>query len=317
MLAARPARSTAWVIDLGTTPRASRSWARRFAVAWVALASAVLLGCGSRGAAHPEAAAPALPFATGGPWPGVELPGSTSRAHAPAGALRVALNRQALLVEGAELPIADRPSVGRRGFDVRYKALGNPEGIEIAPLRRVLASIAAESKGGQPGPLLLGLDFNVTYRTFTEVMYTVMAAKYADLWLAVDTGDGERAIAVPAPRQVGPGEMRLSTDFTVIVGQDGFYVKADKRALRSGCDDAGTGAVTVPKRGGYDYLGLTACAAKLKKGALVPAGSTAVLLTAGPDIELQVVVRAMDALRADDATPLFPNVVFTVLGGSK
>lgn len=287
-----------------------------------AIATSALLACGasgSREAATPSAPnasiTPAPPFAVGAPWPNVKLPRSAIAARAPSGALRVALNREALLVEGAELPIATRPRVGRAGFDARYKGSGEATSIEISPLRRVLAATAAESKGGKAGPLLLGLDDDVTYRTFTEVVFSTMQAGYVDLWLAVDTNAGERAIAFPAPRS-SRGDAKAWDALVVIVGQDGFYLKASQQLVSRDCGER-EGMVTIPRVGGYDYAGLGACAATLKRGPRLPAGSETVLLTAGSDIELGVLVNAMDALRADGATPLFPNVIFTVLGGAK
>lgn len=255
-----------------------------------------------------------VPFAEGAAWPGVRLPHSSSRALQPAAALRVALSREALLVEGAAQPIATSPADGRRGFDARFKARGTVDDLEIAPLRRVLEAMVP--RAGRPPPLLLGLDSHASYRTFSEIALTAMRSGYSDLWLAVEGPGGLRAIAIPSTANARDGSaVRTSTGFAVIVGQDGFYVKAAGTPLLEGCEPDGPFGVTVPRRRGYDYDALSECA-RLTKHRVDALGDQPVAhLVAGPDIELQVVVGAADAIRSHGERTLFPEVVFSVLGG--
>lgn len=161
-----------------------------------------------------------------------------------------------------------------------------------------------------------------------------------------------------------------SLNLTIIVGTDGYYLKAKGGSLVADTGAArcreGGGGVTIPRIDAagegnegnkkYDPDGLRKCLRYVKDKYEVARHDRQVLLTAGPNIPFQEIVRVMDAIRGDEAgmcketcpsevdpatgdqirmvcsqgqcakecgedttkcSELFPDVIFTVLGGSK
>lgn len=103
-------------------------------------------------------------------------------------------------------------------------------------------------------------------------------------------------------------------NLSVLIVRDGFGLKAAGGNVSPGCTGVGPG-LSIPRQGNrYDYAALTACAAKLKASNPAYADEEQVAISASPDIEYQLVVQTMDALRtqADGHTPLFENVNFQV-----
>jgi biopolymer transport protein TolR len=134
----------------------------------------------------------------------------------------------------------------------------------------------------------------------TNVLMFVLATIAVTLTASIDASP-------PAPigRRADPTAQRLG--LTVVVLRDGFIVSALGQRMGPGCDGPGAGmAVGRGADGDYDYDALNACASKLK--ALSPkfADENDVTLSAASDVQYEVMVHTMDALRSsrDDADTL-------------
>ena len=103
-------------------------------------------------------------------------------------------------------------------------------------------------------------------------------------------------------------------NFTVMVVNDGFSLKAAAGSVATGCNGIGSG-VSIPKKGGqYDFAGLTACATKLKRSNPAWDDEDQFYLAANPGTEYQILIQVIDAVRhAPDGKPLFDNVNFTAI----
>src|SRR6478735_3663590 len=97
-------------------------------------------------------------------------------------------------------------------------------------------------------------------------------------------------------------------NFTVMVVNDGFSLKAAAGSVATGCNGIGSG-VSIPKKGGqYDFAGLTACATKLKRSNPAWDDEDQFYLAANPGTEYQILIQVIDAVRhAPDGKPLFDN----------
>jgi biopolymer transport protein ExbD len=192
----------------------------------------------------------------------------------------------------------------------------------------------------------------------TNVMMFVLASISVTFTVTLDAA---------APRSSKGGVQAKPTvddalNLTIIVGTDGYYLKAKGGSLGSGCKEGVTG-VTIPRVDGggqgdegnkrYDADGLRKCLRYVKDKYPAAQHDRQVLLTAGPNVPFQEIVRVMDAVRGDDAggcqskcpsevdpatgdqihlvcdmgkcakectddstkcSELFPDVIFTVLG---
>ena len=104
-----------------------------------------------------------------------------------------------------------------------------------------------------------------------------------------------------------------SLGLTIFAVEEGFSIKAQGGNVSPGCTGAGPG-LAIPKRGDqYDYAGLKACAAKLKKAAPEFEEETQAFLTANPGTAYKIIIDTMDAVRTDEGgQDLFPDVNFKV-----
>jgi biopolymer transport protein TolR len=103
-------------------------------------------------------------------------------------------------------------------------------------------------------------------------------------------------------------------NLSVVVVRDGVSLKASGGNIAPGCIGPGPG-LTVPKVGGrYDVAGIKSCAAKLKGSNPAFADEDQVSISASPDIEYEIIIQVMDALRTmpDGQGELFGNVNFQV-----
>ncbi len=112
-------------------------------------------------------------------------------------------------------------------------------------------------------------------------------------------GVGRRAAAGPA----------LNLNITIVA--EGIIVAGSGGKLAPGCDGTASGRVmTVPAlgAGSYNWEALTACVSRIK--GRFP-DETRVTVGADPLIEYQHLISAMDAVRGDDASELFPEVLLS------
>lgn len=106
------------------------------------------------------------------------------------------------------------------------------------------------------------------------------------------------------PIAVAEGRLALS----VRIDASGFTVRTSAGGIAPGCNNTGSG-VTLPKRSGYDFEGLTACARAIRTAARV--NDSSVTLAPEMDVAYEAIIQTMDALRKDDAGDLFPEANFT------
>lgn len=106
-------------------------------------------------------------------------------------------------------------------------------------------------------------------------------------------------------------EVQTPLNLNVTVTEKGVIVSGSGGKLAPGCDDIEAGgSVTVPKaKTEYDWPGLTKCVAKVKANF---ADETSVTISADPTIHYEHVVAAMDHVRNDGDTELFPQVLIAV-----
>jgi biopolymer transport protein TolR len=102
-------------------------------------------------------------------------------------------------------------------------------------------------------------------------------------------------------------------NLTALITGDGIALKTSGGNIATGCQTIGPG-IAVPKKGTgeHDYAELTRCVSELKKQNERFAEETQVTITANPDVDYQVIIRSMDALRRDGEGALFPDVHFGV-----
>jgi biopolymer transport protein TolR len=140
----------------------------------------------------------------------------------------------------------------------------------------------------------------------TNVLMFVLATISVTFTATIDTfppraGAGARAPTTP------------TLGLTILVVPDGFSLKARGGNVAPGCSDTGPGIAIPKKDNDYDYVGLKACAAKLKGAAPEFKEEMGVTVSANPPIPYQVVISTMDAVRNDDqGQALFPDVTFGV-----
>lgn len=114
---------------------------------------------------------------------------------------------------------------------------------------------------------------------------------------------GRRASSTP--------EEGSTLNLSVTISERGIIVTGSGAKLAPGCETTVQGdVITVPRRGDrtFDWEGLTTCASRVH--ARFP-DETQVILTADPTIEYENIIHAMDALRAQGADALFPDIMLS------
>ncbi len=100
-------------------------------------------------------------------------------------------------------------------------------------------------------------------------------------------------------------------NLTVLIVTDGFTLKAAGGSVGPGCEGIGQGISIPLKNGKYDYAALTDCALRLKNASPEFKDENQAYIAANPNIEYQVVINVIDALRTSaKGEALFDNVNF-------
>ena len=97
------------------------------------------------------------------------------------------------------------------------------------------------------------------------------------------------------------------------VTSEGIALKTSGGNIATGCGHIGPG-ITVPKKadGRYDFPELTRCARELKKQNDRFTEETQITITANPDVQYQIIIDVIDAVRKDADGSLFPDIRFGV-----
>lgn len=131
------------------------------------------------------------------------------------------------------------------------------------------------------------------------MMTTTFAAALANINVTSPTKSSVGGSASDAPP-------KQDLNLTLQISERGFTIAASGAVLYE--NDVPGRIPTLPKIDGgknYDYAGLTR---KMKQIKEQFADETKVIITANPDITYEVVVAAMDSIRADGPKNLFPDV---------
>ncbi len=251
------------------------------------------------------------------------------------------------------MPHRDDPDL-----DVARQAGEEPTARQRAKVRRLSAPKEVD-ESEQAGEL------NIV--PFLDIITNVMMFVLASLAVTFTV-----TLAASAPKTSGkqwsPKPPDESLGLAIVVGTDGYWIKARGGSLGAGCKEGASG-VTIPRvssagAGGtaddggraFDADGLRRCLRQIKDRYKVARDERQVLVTAGPNVPFQELVRVMDAVRGDEAggcaascpaetdpktgaavrlvcdqgqcaracsgeasrcSELFPDVVFTVLAGAK
>jgi len=206
----------------------------------------------------------------------------------------------------------------------RPPAGNDPEKLTAAQRSKIrrLSTPKEAAEGEEAGELNIVPFLDI----ITNVMMFVLASITVSFTVTLDA-DAPKGGA----RGVKAATQEESLNLTVLILQDGYFVKGRAASIASGCTSActtGNCGPTVPRVNAgdpsessdgkvYDGAGLTKCVRTLKdrleQDAPALAAETQVMISANPNVPFQEIVRAMDALRKDDKGDLFPEVVFTVL----
>jgi biopolymer transport protein ExbD len=277
---------------------------RRFLVILCLLAASGV-ACGAQ--PPPDAQPPPIPSANfAAELKQVKLPSSTYLKERGESSATVLVNNKYLLIDGDTHPVAELSgglkAIAQGGFDERLKRSG-PDGMLISPLEHGLQW--ARAQGGAPDKASLEViaDRATPYRVLFEVVYTATQAGFSNIALAAQAKASRTSIPIVVPQS----DVLDGDAITVLVAPDGFTVKTPVGNLATGCELIGEGLTLPRTAAGYDFTGLTTCAERVKSQGTKLAESPRVTLTASPEIALQTIISAMDALRGT-GRELFPEV---------
>jgi biopolymer transport protein ExbD len=140
---------------------------------------------------------------------------------------------------------------------------------------------------------------------YLDIIMNVMMFVLASVTVTFTASIPTSAASVgPRPGPTPPEALGLAA----LVTSQGVSLKTARGSIAPGCGDLGSGITVSNAAGAQDLASLTACARRLKGAHPSYATETQVAVTASPDVPYDTVIGVMDALRADDAGPLFPEV---------
>jgi biopolymer transport protein TolR len=179
--------------------------------------------------------------------------------------------------------------------------------IPLSPAQR--SKIRRLSKWNPPPPGEEAGELNIV--PYLDIVMNIIVFIIASLTVVfVSTID-------TTPPSLGGGKTReqiksKALNLTALITSEGISLKTSAGNIATGCGAIGSG-VTVPKANNrHNYGELTHCVRELKRQNERFAEETQVTLTANPDIDYQVVINVIDALRKDNEGALFPDVHFGV-----
>lgn len=188
-----------------------------------------------------------------------------------------------------------------------------------APLSAAQRSrIRRLSQPVEPGPGEEAGELNIV--PYLDIIMNVMMFVLASVSVTFIT-----SIDTTPPAIGGKGKSDVATkalNLSAFVTDDGISLKTSGGNIAPGCNGTGAG-ITFPiqNNGGqrsYDFVGITACAKKLKNANPDFKDETQVTITAKPNIEYGTIIDTMDSLRKDgEGESLFPDVHFGVVGAGR
>ncbi|MBK7398440.1 MAG: hypothetical protein IPJ34_19630 [Myxococcales bacterium] len=239
----------------------------------------------------------------------------------PSPARSLWIGPKAVRLEPRGKSIVDVPEDAVGGFPAETKDHG-AVGLLVKPIASELGRVTG-------GKLVLHFDARTTYRVLLEVAFTAGQQGFDDLSFAVrkaDGGEGAVRIVLVRPEKLeklkplsaeldaASPTQECQVNPAVIVGSDGYFVKANGARIAPGCDGLGKGT-TLPRRAGkLEPQALTACLAKIRDASKCSEPERSISFTANPDVDMQSLVDTMDAVRRDGTgKALYPDLVLTVM----
>lgn len=183
----------------------------------------------------------------------------------------------------------------------------DPKDVPLSPAQRSRIRRLSQWKPPAPGEEAGELNIIPYLDIIMNIIVFVIASLSVVFVSTIDT----------TPPSIGGGKTRdqiksKALNLTALVTGDGISLKTSSGNIATGCTAIGAG-VTVPKvNNRQNYGELTRCVRELKRQNERFAEETQVTLTANPDIEYQVIIDVIDALRKDNEGTLFPDVHFGV-----
>ncbi|AKT40175.1 biopolymer transporter ExbD [Chondromyces crocatus] len=180
-------------------------------------------------------------------------------------------------------------------------------GETLSPAQRSRIRRLSQPKEPAPGEEAGELNVVPYLDIITNVMIFVLASVSVIFITSIDS----------TPPAIGGGKVRSEAaskalNLSALVTSQGISLKTSGGNIAPGCAGVGAG-VTIPMVDKmHDYAAVTACAKRLKGAQPEFAQETQVTLTANADVQFQVIVSTMDALRRDGEEELFPDVHFGV-----
>jgi tRNA A-37 threonylcarbamoyl transferase component Bud32 len=244
----------------------------------------------------------------------------------------VVVARRKAFVGSDPLPVVEYPeglgALAASGFPASVKRSG-PNDLYVIPLANSLdhwrdvdraSRLEAGPLDDDSTPLAVLMDGAAPYRALIEVLFTAGQSNFGFYELGARAADGSLVWITSTPPRIGGGRVREDPsgklNLSVWITKAGIALKSTGGAIAPGCNDVvhGSGAgVTLPNASDdYDLAGLAACARRLKGASVAFRSEEQVTLTANPAIEYRTIIAVMDALRADAAGALFPEVHFGV-----
>lgn len=178
--------------------------------------------------------------------------------------------------------------------------------MELSPLDRVKIRRALRRRRTEHDPALGG-ELNIT--PFLDVVVNVMLFLLATTAVTLTTVE-VRASLMPLTPRHGDGDT-LSDRLSATITHDGVVFATSHGVVAPGCAGTvlGSAAPSVPRTAEaiVDRAAVTRCARALHD----ELGGESIVLGADADVAYEEVIAAMDALRADGATVLFPQVIIS------
>ena len=182
--------------------------------------------------------------------------------------------------------------------------------MKLSPRQR--SYIRKRSGGGQLDPSEIVGELNII--PFLDIvvnliMFLLATSEYVLLISQIES-DLPR---IARGRNNKQDSVQTPLNLNVTVTDAGVLVSGSGGKLAPGCtmiDSAGSRAMTVPRKGkDYDWPGLTSCVAKVKTQFH---DEDTVTVSADPQIQFEYLVAAMDSVREQGKSELFPKVLVSV-----
>ena len=185
--------------------------------------------------------------------------------------------------------------------------MADPQNVPLSPaqrskIRRLAAPVPPQA-GEEAGELNIIPYLDIIMNIVVFIIVTISV-------VFVTTIDTE------APSAGGGATTRQRSkalNLSAWITAEGIALKTSGGNIATGCANIGPG-ITVPKDGDgrYDFNELTRCARELKTQNERFRDETQLTITANPNVEYQIIINVIDAMRKDRDGPLFPDIRFGV-----